>query len=643
MGSAAIASVCELNPHDHYARLMVGPHRRRVTPIGAPALVRHLVFWKPPLSSGGSDPLAAFEQRCEGIDSVIVKIYKHLRRSPKKVVDNLSTNGIVEANDGSKTTVLFNSFIHTANGEAAPPPDHIAPDAHRTVKVTFDWHGIPAVLAFENHTEFVTLTTVIDASGAKTPEEIARLKRNRAPVFGRLHRELSAIAQERVKDDTVCEGAHSYLYGEVWRLFHAEILTPIVGAQHHVGDMIADFRGLIIGVSHDARQTAGGSDDGPRTVAMPFTRPSQESAFEVPVRKPARWRGTDLESIWTLLNCGIDGNTELTASLFLDGRAFYATALGDQSGLVRKGACPTPLRYLIYEDTLNRWQLGRLASRINFAGTNRVVATMHFEALHDVGGILLNAGAMLEEALSRSLAKDKGDEESIKALRKQVQEDYEGVEEALSELVKTEVDGPIYARIERSRFYVSQYRQIAKSLRILRVEGFQRYDEFVLQKIGPVYEYIDRLGRRFAQVQGDRSLLLRRLQALDALYEERVISHAQDVADIGLLSVLVPYYTASIAEHFTNEKADHFVWVFAALFGALGLVSIYLSRKFPYVALWQRRYKRVLLAFVASSVIMAGVLVYRAYYAAPEPSQPEKSEQTQKSAARPKQRPAARH
>jgi hypothetical protein len=156
------------------------------------------------------------------------------------------------------------------------------------------------------------------------------------------------------------------------------------------------------------------------------------------------------------------------------------------------------------------------------------------------------------------------------------------VEARLGEISQLRLDGTLDSRIERSRYYVKQFCRATDALRIERVAGFQPYHEFVHQRMGPVFEYIDSLGGSYARVQNDRSLLLERIQALYSLHHasqmsqaqrqisiaERQISEAQRIADIALSCALGPYYVGSIVAHALNGViAERIVFTYALTFG----------------------------------------------------------------------------
>jgi hypothetical protein len=229
-----------------------------------------------------------------------------------------------------------------------------------------------------------------------------------------------------------------------------------------------------------------------------------------------------------------------------------------------------PLCYLVLEDTLNTWQLGRLIYRMHRAGTARVAAMMHFDQIQRADEILSRVEYKLEKSLDSSRELAEPDEELENQARAALRVSNREVEIELRKIAALDLDGSLDYRIERSRYYVSQFNRITKSLRIKRVHGFQTYVEFVQQRLGPVFEYIDRIGSRHARVQSDRGLLLRRLMSLEALYEERFISRTQRVADGALYGILGPYYLISIVDH-AHWPISDYLWRIGVVYSFLYL------------------------------------------------------------------------
>src|SRR5262249_334495 len=67
--------------------------------------------------------------------------------------------------------------------------------------------------------------------------------------------------------------------------------------------------------------------------------------------------------------------------------------------------------------------------------------------------------------------------------------------------------GGLSYRIERSRYYVTQFRDGISGLRIRRIESFQPYDVFVERRLAATFDFIDRLGKRHERLENHISSL----------------------------------------------------------------------------------------------------------------------------------------
>lgn len=560
--------------HNDYPRLLAGAHRRRVTPLGAPSLVRHLAFWNPTrsgppegvtsaLAARTTDEPASIAGRAGQADGAIAGLYRGLladmARGSESTVREVSTNSEIDF-EGRALVILFGIAMDKVTGETEACPAPINPDSYRTIKITLLWHGLFATLSFELHTEFLALTAVIDAS--RRPEDPGAERERQTPgsMFADMENNLNRFCKLSSVTSEECETLHEYIYYTVWHRFSAEILAPLGGHLDSLGDKFVDFRGVVIGVQNDA--------EGRVSISVPFSREPDGGGTGVE-RKPL-CHINEFDQLWKFVTCTQQRDTEFTVSRFLGSRAFYATALGNQPRAMLEGT-GRPLCYLLYEDTLNDWQLGRLLYRVHRAGMSRIAAIMHFEALRKANQLLTDMEGELETANARLVDEGAdGDEEPADDFREWLRARYDFVESKFSEIAQLKLDGTLESRIERSRYYVKQFVGSTEALRIRRVSGFQRYDEFVTQRLGPVFDYIDSLGRKYTRVQKDRSILLGRIQSYDAQYNQEVVSRAQRIADLALSCVLVPYYAAFVLVHATSAVLpERFVWVTAFCFGVI--------------------------------------------------------------------------
>lgn len=596
-GAGAVPATPFYSTHVDYSSLVAGAHRRRVTPIGAPALTRHLVFWNPidrpePNVSGGSTDWTRLEEvriltRKVQADRLVGAIYGNLvdRKREGKISRLRMVQSAREA--GEEPVPLFRVWMSEIDGSFRQKPPHApASDSYRAIKIYFDWQGLPTVLSMELHAEFLTLTTIIDLS---QPEQAVWHPSTVAdPCFSDLTRHLNEVGRlysaGATDPDDWCE-AHKFIYYDVWDRFE-EILFAAPGIDSlkktrgvaHPTRFI-DFRGLLLAVDPTATPDAEEADwIGSARLRAPFSRRSQPGTGN---ERKACCTTADFDRIWPFLKSGFDDKiTEFTLSRYLGRRAFFATALAEQPDMVGKPGTG-PLCYLVLEDTLNAWQLGRLVYRIHRGGTARVAAMMHFKDIQNADGILARVEHKLQESLRNATPLREQDEDKEHNARESLREDNDTVEAMLAGISDTlELDGSLDFRIERSRYYVSQFERITRSLRITRVQGFQTYVEFVGQRLGPVFDYIDRVGHRYARVQSDRGLLLRRLLTLEALYEERFISRAQRVADGALYGILGPYYLISIIEH-SEWLNSEYLWRTGLAYSGFYLIFLALKPKRP--------------------------------------------------------------
>jgi len=514
-------------------------------------------------------------------DKAIAHLYAALlqkeRDGSQDCVTTISSNSEIEAS-GTLLIVLFGQAMEKGTGRIGPCPDGIRPDSYRTIKFSFSWCGVPVALSFELHTEFLTLTAVIDASRKPDCDDL-RGSPAEHPFLGELRENLGKFCHLEKLDAERCEALHRFVYYDVWDKLGSTVLFPMADHNQSLGAKFVDFRGIVLGAQ-------AGPDGKPR-ISVPFSRePAQAGTGG---ERDPLCHIDDFDKLWSFVRCTHKEDTEFTVSRFLGKRAFYATALGNQQRAMLEGI-GRPLCYLLYEDTLNEWQLGRLIYRVHRAGAARIAAIMHFEALRRANHLLTITEGRLEEANSALPGQTSDDEEDTPAddFRASLRRHFAFVEQQFREISKLQLDGTLESRIERSRYYVRQFAAATTALRIRRVSGFQRYDEFVNQRLGPVFEYIDSLGRKYSRVQNERSNLLGRIRSYDSQYNEEIVSRAQRIADLALSCILVPYYGSYVISHALSPEVlpERYVWFAGFSFGIIMFIML------RYLGGWWRRLLR---------------------------------------------------
>ena len=623
-----------------YTHLLAGAHRRRVVPLGSPALTRHLAFWNPRAGgptetpangagdsggSSGSDGEGAStkppEKREALADAALADLYRMLLErqknpEPTPAVSSLSTNCDFDE-DGQRLVFLFGSVIDRETGQQAPWPKRIPQDSYRTIKFEFLWHGLLTTLSFELHTEFLALTVVVDASALKSEQELEADRERYKAVFVTTEAKLRELPLRMGAGRGECEELYKYYYYDFWELFSAEVLAPLGVHNDTLGDKFVDFRGLIVGARGESGQEA---------IGLPFSRPTEPDGTGG--ERPSNCKVANFDKLWNFITCTQHRDTEFTVSRFLGTRAFYATALGIQSRAMLDGT-GKPLCYVMYEDTINPWQLGRVIYRVHRAGHARIAAIMHFSALLDANDLLNAMEGELESANALLYREPDDAVVTDEEYRDSLSRRYLAVEAKIGEIAGLKLDGTLESRIERSRYYVRQFAAATAALRIRRVSGFQRYDEFVSQRMGPVFEYIDSLGRKYARVQNDRKILLGRIQAYDSQRNQYIVSRAQTIADLALSCVLVPYYGAYVVTNaFAPPLNPRLVWLAAFCFGVITFVMAHLlkplweqvtGRQAPDI--FRRLAFRYIVAFLAA-VLIANLLVAAVPMLRGEPASP---------------------
>ncbi len=123
------------------------------------------------------------------------------------------------------------------------------------------------------------------------------------------------------------------------------------------------------------------------------------------------------------------------------------------------------------------------------------------------------------------------------------------------------VVGGVEYRIERSRYYISQFRIRNGLLKIVPLGEFVAYGDYVERRLGRTFAYVDALNHRYARVRAEIRTLYQRAQAATILNQNSKIAEIQEIADFALVAVLAPYYIGSVASHILTgvlwEESNH--------------------------------------------------------------------------------------
>jgi Protein of unknown function (DUF3422) len=626
---------------DDYDQLLMGAHRKPATILGTPSLVWHVALWKQIPATASEEER---ERRAGLLDAYLQDIYKRLAKSSSPVIDSFSIPAQEphpKATQKADKYELFRKFINESDGKFVEDDSLTKAAANRAVTYQFNWHGLLVRLRFEQHTEYLTISSYIDCSAQIADERLTKLRAT-DDLFKSVEDNF-LLLEKGLKDNAVeLATVHNFLYHEIWERFCVSIFETQAIDIADLGKVFADFRGIVVG-SNSNKFNASNDGNAPC-----FQLPFRHSPVAAPIIDE-----TLVKQLWPFLTSEtrVDfSKFEFTASAMLKRNALYVTALGAQPSVLPKGP-RFPLLYFFHSKAPNHWQLGRLVDRINNLGTVRLAAIMYHDDLIQAGHTLREIEKKISgtiTAVHKLASPDKPVQTSEShsephAQASQMKEDSTGplintVEElssgqALKNIqgaftdIQTEMsavsktfDNDIGYRIERSRYYVQQFAQGIRDLRIRRIEGYQPYHVFVQRRLGPMFEYITMLGRRLEQVEKDISALFQYYQAqhtttvaISSEARQTEIERLQALGELVLVGVLVPYYVGSAFEHFVPTGMDRrYFW---GLMVALGFILLVARYRKNYPKQWNKhldalyrslRLKRII-GVVGAAIVLAAI------------------------------------
>jgi hypothetical protein len=458
------------------------------------------------------------------------------------------------------------------------------------VSLQFVWKELEVTIRFEVRTEYFTVSTFVEFDRTR---EIKGAYRDRglsdaiAKITGYLGSDASG--------EGVATQINQYCFHDFWKMYEKELLSDKRLSEITNDDIFknifADFRGFVA-----PDHAAAFPDDG---------------FFEGD--KPARWGLDAKRKLLPLIehrNKAEHKRYECAVNYLLDGRALYMSTLGPQfvtsltsgqsdpsepkDGQAQEIDARIPVEFIVYarqrygdKTVVNKWQLGRLVNQILLLGTVRLCALKDLRALHESGqqlGQLDRCTQAARDAIAKteSVAKkaagqnspqnqlaasdDKkagitgpkaGDAETRKDaddkdVMELIGEAHETLNKITGDFLKEATTGLSY-RIERSRYYVKQFDENVKLLRIKRLEGDQPYDEFIRRRLGSEFDFIDRLGIRYERATANVVSLDQNYLAItqndlvkQANQIDEDIHDIQKYGELFLLAALVPYYVTHL-------------------------------------------------------------------------------------------------
>jgi hypothetical protein len=516
-----------------YRRGNADAHRVRPANFRAPALISHQAFW---IYSNRQQHRDKERDRVKHIiDRVILQTANQANQRYDQdayITPSIGGSDILFANIAFARRFLVNQSCQSEDGRVDParlnPAQRTVFESdHRVVSLQFKWSGCEVTVRFEFLTEYFSITTIAEVAACTLPGMTGRIER----------------LQNFDLDDVV--SIKNELFEIFWRELTYDICPESLLADTAFAHIFADFRGVVL------------AND--RLLAMRDNEPF-------------------IEVLLPLLGSSkSQQGYECSVSYMLGGRALYMTTLGPQLAAYADER-RIPVTYLLSVSAAsNRWQRGRLIDLIHTAGTGRLAALRDLAALRGAGNRLSGLDyhtSIARAAVSehRQLAHSRHPMPDVAKCINAAHARFNEVTESFNTTAQT--DYGLSYRIERSRYYVARSLANTALMRIERVEGYHRYDEFVEQRLGGTFDFIDRLGRRYERAVGALSLLdgyhltiqsneialsqneIALSQAEEEAEEAAISEKTLEIQVYGefiLIAFLLPYYAVGLLAHIYED------------------------------------------------------------------------------------------
>ncbi|MEA2891539.1 MAG: hypothetical protein QOI05_2332 [Bradyrhizobium sp.] len=564
-----------------YHELNAGAHRKPPKILTAPSLIWHLAFWTncPVLNREGKKSKRSPAELKSLLDEYILALCAGMAG---KVADLQLAPSI------SGVWLLFGSACDEISrapveiSDLSQRQEDIFKSTTRAVSLQFTWKKLDVTIRFEVYTEYFSISTFVELD--KTREKIKsgglysgidslndKIELALCYLDPANHTSDAVGSSSQLSDDDLGKELNKYFFHDFWEFFESKILLhgalADLAKDEIFKQIFADFRGFIA------------SDQAVKFPDAGFFEGDEPPAWGQEAKKKFlpliqhRDRGQHIRY-------------ECAANYMLDGRALYMSTLGPQLPSM-PAEKRVPVEFFVYahqrySDTtiVNKWQLGRLVSQILLLGTLRLAALKDVKSLHNAGqllGHLDEVTRVARDAVAAAEAEASASKEGHTQFSKPDQPNL-SAEQTMNELLYAahkklndvsgnfldETGSGLTYRIERSRYYVKQFDDNVKLLRIRRLEGAQPYDQFIRRRLGSEFDFIDRLGIRYERaVRTMETLGQDRLRGLQVEISGETNSIQSDIQTIQaggeaiLLAFLVPYYVSHLLVLILGEGASY--------------------------------------------------------------------------------------
>ena len=491
-------------------------HRRSILRRTAPALIRHISFWP----DAAMDPQTAMDE--DAFTTRTAAFAASLNRlaaafhAPEfgwpelKWVDQFAVRG-VEPEEQRR----LGAVVPERDGKRHHDGDM---KLHNDV-IGFgvEWRGIKGVVEIERHTEYGGLTVSLEIDEAAGDEGLAgalaqtyRLVKETAaatrndPTHPALEMAQSEAPDAPELGDAQRKKLSDFIYATIWKRFDRDLndlctqLAPPASSEATLpGNIFCDLRGLAI--VEDNAETA----------------PAHRRRGEPPLYTPERARELLIDYEGFIEAALAEGEKrEITANMFLKGGAVFASTLASPLRR-RRGAeydetsdqlAAENARYLlIFPKKPVSAQCARLLERFHSVETLRLAAMRDLKAIRECGRRVRFEGRQLTTLEGESVLKQSRERPfEFMARLEDISDRITNV--SIDKYGKETVTGGLPYRLNRSQFYITIFKNRLDEFRIVPIETWQPYDEFMRRRVFQSFDYLDRLSAR-------RTALLDRIHA----------------------------------------------------------------------------------------------------------------------------------
>jgi Protein of unknown function (DUF3422) len=240
-----------------------------------------------------------------------------------------------------------------------------------------------------------------------------------------------------------------------------------------------------------------------------------------------RWIDTNRDVMSRILRLDRSAQKDQDANCVLsfveNGRGVYASSMGRSEAELRskgqEASAATPERYLLLHHGLPRFQVGRSLRRFHVLDELRCASTFNLSELLDTSRRIRTLGDEIDSKLHHGA--EGLTRRSLKAMQ-----------DELNALTSDRRIGGLLYRINRSRYYVRNFKLGMEDMRFAPIRGWEPYDAFMHRNLFPTIDHIDAIGQRFEALASRVGRLTEERDVTESINVQNRIADIQEIGEI---------------------------------------------------------------------------------------------------------------